>query len=117
MKKCEDCDFNNAEKCDIMVCDALDELRQRLVDCKAEIDGINKILNYCNNWTDRLEMEMRDTDDIWSRGMDVIGEEFAIIDQMVSFCHNRIDELKVELVDIRGWLSRYNRGDYEEGGE
>lgn len=92
-------------------------LRQRLVDAKAEIDGINKILDYCSNWTNRLELEMRDTDDIWRRGMDVIGEEFAIINQMVGFCHKRIDELSIELSDIRGWLSRYDHGNYEEGGE
>ena len=92
-------------------------LRQKLVDAKAEIDGINKILDYCSNWVDRLELEMQDTDDIWRRGLDVIGEEFAIIDEMVGFCHKRIDELKVELNDICGWLSRYDHGDYEEGGE
>ena len=90
-------------------------LRQRLIDDKAEIDGINKILDYCSNWTDRLELEINN--DIYSRGMDVIGEEFAIIDEMVGYCHKRIDELKDELNDIRGQLSRYNHGDYEEGGE
>ena len=90
-------------------------IRQKLIDNKAEIDGINKILDYCSNWTDRLELEINN--DIYSRGMDVIGEEFAIIDQMVDFCHKRIDELKDELNDIRGQLSRYDHGDYEEGGE
>lgn len=92
----------------------LSRLNQRLVDAKAEINGINKILNYCSNWTDRLELEMRDTDDIWRRGFDVIGEEFAIIDEIVNYCHKRIDELKDELNDIRGWLSRYNHGDYTD---
>lgn len=92
-------------------------IRQRLVDGQAEINGINKILDYCSNWADRLELEMKDTDDIWRRGLNVIGEEFAIIDEMVKFCHKRIDELKDELNDIRGQLSRYNHGDYEEGGE
>ena len=95
----------------------LSRLRHRLSDYKAEMDGIRKILDYCSNWTDRLELEMRDTDDIWRRGLDVIGEEFAIIDDMVNYCHKRIDELNDELNDIRGWLSRYDHGDYEEGGE
>lgn len=92
-------------------------IRQRLIDGQAEINGINKILNYCSNWTDRLELEMQDTDDICRRGFDVIGEEYAIIDEMVNYCNKRIDELKDELNDIRGWISRYNHGDYEEGGE
>lgn len=91
----------------------LSRLNQRLVDAKAEINGINKILDYCSNWADRLELEMKDTDEIWSRGMDVIGEEFAIIDEMVNYCHKRIDELKDELNDICGWLSRYDHGDYD----
>jgi len=112
MKKCENCKFNNTEECDIMACDALDDISQRLVDAKAEINGINKILNYCSNWTDRLELEMQDTDDICRRGFDVIGEEYAIINEMVNYCHKRIDELKDELNDIRGQLSRCNHGDY-----
>lgn len=95
----------------------LSRLRQKLIDCKAEIDGINKIHDYCGNWADRLEMELKDTDDIWRRGLDVIREEFAIIDEMMRFCHKRIDELNDELNDIRGQLSRYNHGDYEEGSE
>lgn len=97
----------------------LGRLSQRLVDCKAEINGINKILDYCSNWTDRLELEMDGYlhHNNCGRGLDVIGEEFAIIDEMVKFCHKRIDELKDELNDIRGQLSRYNHGDYEEGGE
>lgn len=90
-------------------------LRQRLVDDKAEIAGIGKILDYCSNWTDRLELEMQD--DNCGRSMDVIGEEFAIVDQMVTFCNKRMGELDVELNDIRGQLSRYNHGDYDEGGE
>ena len=88
-------------------------IRQRLIDANAEIKGIEKIIDYCNNWDDRLETEMEDKDDIWSRGMDAIGEEFAIIDEMVRYCHKRIDELNYELNDIRGQLSRYNHGDYE----
>ena len=95
----------------------LNRIRQKLVDGDAEIKGIKKILDYCSNWTDRLELEMQDTDDIWRRGLDVIGEEFAIIDQMVTFCNKRMGELDVELSDIRGQLSRYNHGDYKEGGE
>lgn len=113
MKRCEDCKFNNTEECDIMACDVFDDINQQLVDCKAEINGINKILNYCSNWTDRLELEMQDTDDIWRRGFDVIGEEYAIIDEMVNYCNKRIDELKDELNDIRGKLSRYNQNDYD----
>lgn len=93
----------------------LNRLRQRLADYKAEMDGIRKILDYCCNWTDRLELEM--SNDTCSRGMDVIGEEFAIIDKMVTFCNKRMGELDDELNDIRGQLSRYNHGDYEEGGE
>ena len=92
-------------------------IRQKLIDGDAEIKGIKKILDYCSNWTDRLELELKDTDDIWRRGLDVIGEEFAIIDEMVKFCYKRINELNDELNDIRGQLSRYNHGDYEEEGE
>jgi chromosome segregation ATPase len=121
MIKCKDCKFNNTDECDIMACDALDELldelNKRLIDCKEEINDINKILDYCSNWTDRLELEMSNTNDILRRGLDVIGEEYTIIDEMVNLCNNRIDELKHELTDIRGWLSRYGHGDYDEGGE
>lgn len=95
----------------------LSRISQRIIDGQAEIDGINKILDYCSNWADRLELEMKDTDDIWRRGLDVIGEEFAIINEMVGYCRKRIDELKDELNDIRGQMSRYDHGDYEEGGE
>lgn len=101
----------------------LDELNKRLIDCKEEINNINKILDYCCNWTDRLELEMEahDTSKLKNvicapgsfRGFDIIGEEYAIIDEMVNYCHKRIDELKHELTDIRGWLSRYNHGDYD----
>ena len=89
-------------------------VRQRLIDAHAEIKGIKKIMDYCSNWTDRLEMELRDTDDIWRRGMDVIEEEFFIIDEMMKYCQKRIDELNDELNDIRGQLSRYNHGDYTD---
>lgn len=97
----------------------LNRLRQRLADYKAEMDGIRKILDYCCNWTDRLELEMNGYlyYNNCGRGMDVIGEEFAIIDQMVTFCNKRMGELDDELTDIRGQLSRYDHGDYEEGGE
>ena len=95
----------------------LNRIWRKFIDDKAEIDGINKILDYCNNWVDRLELELKGTDDIWRRGLDVIGEEFAIINEMVGYCHKRIGELHDELNDIRGQLSRYNHGDYEEGGE
>ncbi len=88
----------------------LSRINQKLIDCKAEINGINKILDYCGNWADRLEY---DIDDNWRRGLDVIGEEFAIINEMVGYCHKRLDELHDELNDIRGQLSRYNHGDYE----
>ena len=123
MIACADCKLNNTEECDIMACDALDdlidELNKRLIDCKEEINDINKILDYCSNWTDRLEIEMNGYlhYNNCGRGMDVIGEEFAIIDKMVTFCNKRMGELDVELNDIRGWLSRYNHGDYKEGDE
>lgn len=92
----------------------LSMVRKKLIDAEAEIKGIKKIMDYCGNWADRLEMELEDTDDIWRRGLDVIGEEFAIIDEMIRYCLKRIDELNDELNDIRGQLSRYNHGDYTD---
>ena len=97
-------------------------IRQRLIDGEAEIGGINKILNYCSNWADRLELEMdaHKTSKLKNvicapgsfRGMDVIGEEFAIIEEMVGYCNKRIGELQDELNDIRGQLLSYNYGEY-----
>lgn len=90
----------------------LSRLSQRLIDDKAEIEGIKKIVAFCKKWQKRIEHQLED--DIWSENAE---EELDIIKEMLGFCHKRLDELNDELNDIRGQLSRYNHGDYEEGGE
>lgn len=84
----------------------------KLNEFRAEIKGIKKIIDYCKKWQKRIEHQAED--DIWTENAE---EELGIINEMLTFCHKRLDEMNDELNDIRGLLSRYNHGDYEEGGE
>ncbi len=86
----------------------LSRLSQRLIDDKAEIEGIKKIVAFCKKWQKRIEHQLED--DIWSENCE---EELDIIKEMLGFCHKRLDELNDELNDIRKQLLRYNHGDYD----
>jgi hypothetical protein len=66
-----------------------------LHELKAEIAGIEKIVDFCKKWQKRIEHQLED--DIWSENCE---EELDIIHEMMSFCNKRLDEIKEEVDDI-----------------
>ena len=73
----------------------LSRLSQKLIDNKAEIEGIKKIVAFCKKWQKRIEHQLED--DIWSEHAE---EELDIINEMLTFCRSRLDEIKEEVNDI-----------------